>query len=72
MNASIEQVEEALNQAQITLESIRYTADMLADALALPEGPIANGLKHLAEVASGQISQAMSVMKNGLRTEVAS
>jgi hypothetical protein len=56
-------VEDTLNLAQITLESIECVAAMLADDLGtVPEGPIANSLKLLASVASDQISKAFEYM----------
>lgn len=59
-----EQVEICLNQAQVTLQSIQCVAEMFADQSNAPEGPIAESLKILARVASGQISEAFQYMKD--------
>ncbi|MGH8523336.1 MAG: hypothetical protein ACREXY_03730 [Gammaproteobacteria bacterium] len=69
-----EQLENSLNQALVTLESIGCVANMLADQLKLPEGPIADSLQMLAKLASNQISDAFRYMRDGSKqqtTEVA-
>lgn len=61
-----ERIEASLEQAQSTLEGLGCIARMLSDTTGtLPEGPIADSIHTLANVASQQISEGIRLIRAG-------